>query len=204
MRSGTSSEQRSDVVDVRQVPKPERHPTIFSAYEALGVGESFVLINDHDPRHLREEFDRDFPGSYAWTYVNRDPGDWRIRITKLAGAALPRVLVNTDELPDGDAAGAIWKIAVAHRDLDTNVVWLPSGESIAPHAGPNLDVLVHVLAGEGHLVTERGDVPLRAGALAYLPRRSVRGFVAGASGLRYLTVHRKRASLVIEPAPPTG
>ena len=39
-------------LDVRPLPKPGKHPAIFQAYGALGVGESFILVNDHDPRHL--------------------------------------------------------------------------------------------------------------------------------------------------------
>lgn len=54
-------------LDVRGMPKPEKHPTIFRTYDDLHVGESFVLINDHDPVHLREEFEIDHAGSgYFW------------------------------------------------------------------------------------------------------------------------------------------
>ena len=55
-------------LDVRQLRKPDKHPTIFTAYAALAVGESFVLVNNHDPKHLRAEFDIDHPGSYDWDY----------------------------------------------------------------------------------------------------------------------------------------
>jgi hypothetical protein len=36
-------------LDVRQLRKPDKHPTIFATYAALPVGESFVLVNNHDP-----------------------------------------------------------------------------------------------------------------------------------------------------------
>jgi uncharacterized protein (DUF2249 family) len=42
-------------LDVRQLRKPDKHPTIFATYAALAVGESFVLVNNHDPKHLHEE-----------------------------------------------------------------------------------------------------------------------------------------------------
>ncbi|MGH3125169.1 MAG: DUF2249 domain-containing protein [Streptosporangiaceae bacterium] len=48
-------------LDVRPLPKPDKHPAIFGAYEALAAGESFILVNNHDPRHLRDEFDADHP-----------------------------------------------------------------------------------------------------------------------------------------------
>ena len=46
-------------LDVRPLRKPDKHPTIFATYDSLAVGEAFVLINNHDPRHLRDEFDTD-------------------------------------------------------------------------------------------------------------------------------------------------
>jgi uncharacterized protein (DUF2249 family) len=71
-------------LDVRRLRKPDKHPTIFAAYAALAVGQSFVLVNNHDPRHLRAEFDADCPGSFGWEYVEKGPAVWRIRISKLA------------------------------------------------------------------------------------------------------------------------
>ncbi len=77
-------------LDVRGIRKPDKHPLIFATYAALAVGEHFVLINDHDPKHLHDEFDADYPGSYKWEYQNREPRAWQIRITKLADAAPQR------------------------------------------------------------------------------------------------------------------
>ncbi len=71
-------------LDVRQLRKPDKHPTIFTAYAALAVGEAFVLVNNHDPKHLRAEFEADHSGSHGWDYLEKGPGAWRIRITKLA------------------------------------------------------------------------------------------------------------------------
>ncbi|MBP2369545.1 DUF2249 domain-containing protein [Pseudonocardia parietis] len=191
-----------DELDVRPLRKPDKHPTIFTTFGALPVGGSFVLVNDHDPRHLRNEFEADLPGGYGWEYLNREPRDWRIRITKLASTPLPRVLARTDVLGDDtdapDATGALWKLDVSERDLDSNVIALPPGKGIAAHTGPDLDVLVHVLAGSGQLTTELGDLELVAGALLWLPRGSRRAFTAGPDGLRYLTVHRRRQALVLE------
>ena len=189
-------------LDVRSLRKPDKHPTIFSTYRALPVGGSFVLVNDHDPRHLRDEFETDHQGGYGWEYLNREPRDWRIRITKLASTPLPRVLTRTDRLGTDTAApdvtGAVWKLEVAERDLDSNVIALAPEGSIAAHTGPDLDVLVHVLAGSGQLTTELETLELVAGALVWLPRGSRRAFTAGSDGLRYLTVHRRRQALVLE------
>jgi uncharacterized protein (DUF2249 family) len=53
-------------LDIRPLRKPDKHPEIFAGYAELPAGGSFVLINDHDPRHLREEFEADHAGSYGW------------------------------------------------------------------------------------------------------------------------------------------
>lgn len=99
-------------LDVRPLPKPGKHPAIFRAYGALGVGESFVLVNDHDPRHLRDEFEAEHPGGYGWEYLARKRGGYRIRITKLAATPLPRVLADAAALSaaEGDATGAVWRL----------------------------------------------------------------------------------------------
>ena len=84
-------------VDVRELRKPDKHPTIFAAFGALAVGESFVLVNKHDPKHLRQEFDADHPGSYGWDYLEKGPRVWRIRITRLTSTPLPRILAYTND-----------------------------------------------------------------------------------------------------------
>ncbi len=191
-------------LDVRPLRKPDRHPTIFAAYADLPVGGSFVLVNDHNPVHLREEFEADLSGGFDWEYLAREPRNWRIRITKLATTALPRILVNTTDVAarsgEPDVAGAVWKLQARERDLDSNIIALPPGRIIEAHAGPDLDVLIHVLAGSGQLATEHGTLDLLPGALLWLPRRSRRQFTAGPGGLRYLTVHQRRQALVLKTA----
>jgi len=79
-------------LDVRRLRKPDKHPTIFATYAALDVGESFVLVNNHDPKHLRAEFDADLPGGFGWEYVERGPEVWRIRISKFAKTSVRRAV----------------------------------------------------------------------------------------------------------------
>ncbi|MCA1189098.1 MULTISPECIES: DUF2249 domain-containing protein [unclassified Saccharopolyspora] len=186
-------------LDVRALPKPQKHPAIFGAFAALAPGEAVVLVNDHDPQPLRGEFEADFPGGFSWEYLAEGPREWRVRIGRLHSTPLPRILCDTGDLGDDpDAAGAVWALPVRDRDLDSNVIQLPAGRKIDAHAGPDLDVLIHVLRGTGTLRTEGGDVPLAPGVLLWLPKRSRREFLAGESGLRYLTVHQRRKALTIE------
>jgi uncharacterized protein (DUF2249 family) len=75
-------------LDVRSLAKPDKHPAIFAAYTSLTVGASFVLVINHDPKHLHDEFDTDYPGSYEWTYLERGPKEWRSQIGKRTATAL--------------------------------------------------------------------------------------------------------------------
>lgn len=186
-------------LDVRKLPKPEKHPAIFRTYDGLAAGELFVLVSNHDPRHLREEFDTEHPGSYGWEYLAKGPEAWRIRIGKLASASLPRILCDiTTAVGDPGMTGAVWKLQMRQRDLDSNIIRLEPGTGIGAHAGADLDVLLLVLDGTGQITTELGPLELHAGALVWLPRRSRRQFTAGPDGLRYLTVHQRRQSLVLD------
>ena len=40
----------------------ERHPTILSTFDALQPGEALELVNDHDPKPLRYQFEAEKPG----------------------------------------------------------------------------------------------------------------------------------------------
>lgn len=130
--------------------------------------------------HLLDEFDRDRAGSCGWVYLDRGPTLWRVQISRLAETSQPRMLCDTGAAPDDpDATGAVFKLEMAERDLDSNIVQLPAGTGIDAHRGPDLDELLHVLSGSGVLGTELGEVPLTPGALVWLPRRSLRQFTAG-------------------------
>jgi uncharacterized protein (DUF2249 family) len=126
----------SNELDVRQLRKPDKHPTIFATYAALSVAESFVLVNNHDPKHLHDEFETDHAGSYGWEYLEKGPAVWRILITKLTTTPLPRILTNTAiAASEPDVSGAVWKLEVRERDLDSNVIALSPNGGIAAHAG---------------------------------------------------------------------
>jgi len=43
---------RGRTLDLRQTPRERRHSTVVYAFDTLGVGESFLLVNDHDPNWL--------------------------------------------------------------------------------------------------------------------------------------------------------
>lgn len=67
-------------LDVRNEPPTRRHHLIFATYANLGAGEGFVLINDHDPKPLRYQFEAEHAGEFTWEYLERGPEVWRVRI----------------------------------------------------------------------------------------------------------------------------
>lgn len=69
-------------LDVRPIPPREKHPTIFDTFDELEVGDHFVLVNDHDPKPLRYQFDAERPGQMEWEYLEEGPEEWRVKITK--------------------------------------------------------------------------------------------------------------------------
>lgn len=194
-------------LDLREVPQPQRHAQVYAMFETLAVGQSFTLVNDHDPVHLREQMDADLYGSFTWEYLRGEPRDWRITISRLASTPLPRVVVDSRQAGTSggsDVVGAAWRLTPTERELDANIIALPPGGAIEEHVGADLDVLLHVVDGTGTLRTEGEDVLLRAGAVVYLPRRARRAVLAGSHGLRYLSVHRRKETLPLMPrvAPP--
>jgi uncharacterized protein (DUF2249 family)/mannose-6-phosphate isomerase-like protein (cupin superfamily) len=73
----------SEELDLRAVPRPERHPLIFSKFDALAVGDSLRLLNDHDPVPLNRQFESIRSGQATWEYIERGPSLFRIRIRRV-------------------------------------------------------------------------------------------------------------------------
>ncbi|WP_406446965.1 DUF2249 domain-containing protein [Streptomyces sp. NBC_01613] len=71
-------------LDVREIPHGQRHPRIFARYARLAHGEGFVLVNNHDPKPLRREFEATHPGTHTWEYLESGPDIWQVRIGKAA------------------------------------------------------------------------------------------------------------------------
>ncbi|WP_328760310.1 DUF2249 domain-containing protein [Streptomyces sp. NBC_00271] len=73
------------VVDVRELPHGQRHPRIFARFARLAPGETFTLVNNHDPKPLRREFQAAYPDAFTWEYVESGPEQWQIRVGRQAG-----------------------------------------------------------------------------------------------------------------------
>lgn len=69
-------------LDIRPVPPREKHPTIFRTFDALPVGGTLLLINDHDPKPLYYQFNAERPDRFEWEYVESGPSVWKVHIKK--------------------------------------------------------------------------------------------------------------------------
>jgi uncharacterized protein (DUF2249 family) len=74
-------------IDVREIAPFERHALVFSRFDALQPGQALQLVNDHDPRPLRFQFEDRSPGQFDWAYLEAGPALWRVQISKLAADA---------------------------------------------------------------------------------------------------------------------
>lgn len=70
------------VLDVRTIIPRERHPLIFSTFDALQPGGGFILANDHDPKPLYYHFNAERAGTFGWEYLEEGPETWRVRISR--------------------------------------------------------------------------------------------------------------------------
>lgn len=78
----TPAEQVDDPLDVRKIPPAQRHPIIFGRFDALPIGGSFTIVNDHDPKPLRYQLNAEYPGAIIWEYLEQGPEVWRVTLGK--------------------------------------------------------------------------------------------------------------------------
>ncbi|EQD50573.1 hypothetical protein B1A_13399 [mine drainage metagenome] len=75
-----------ETLDVRQLIPRDRHRLIFETYGKLKPGESFVLVNDHDPKPLYYQFEAEHTGEFSWNYLEQGPVTWQVQIGRTADA----------------------------------------------------------------------------------------------------------------------
>lgn len=81
--TATSREDAAAVepeLDVRTLAPAVRHTTIFATFDGLRPGGGFLLINDHDPKPLRYQFEAEHAGEFTWDYIESGPRTWQVRI----------------------------------------------------------------------------------------------------------------------------
>ncbi|HEV2060374.1 MAG TPA: cupin domain-containing protein [Solirubrobacteraceae bacterium] len=94
-------------------------------------------------------------------------------------------------------SGPLWGMASA--DLNATLLSWPSGHEVPEHVNEELDVLIVVLTGRGTVMIDGRPHDLGPGSAILVPRGVRRRIVASDSGVRYLSIHRRRGPLQIEP-----
>jgi uncharacterized protein (DUF2249 family)/hemerythrin-like domain-containing protein len=70
------------LLDVRRVVPAQRHVLIFETFDHLQPGDSFILINDHEPKPLYYQFAAELAGQFEWTPLQSGPTEWRAEIRR--------------------------------------------------------------------------------------------------------------------------
>lgn len=79
-----------------------KHPTILKKFDDLKSGESFLLINDHDPIPLYYEMKAEKGEIFEWKKVEDGPEVWKVEITKTGAASCAVNPVKSDKTPTAD------------------------------------------------------------------------------------------------------
>ena len=124
----------------------------------------------------------------CWAHLLDDDGDERL--TDDVGALVVDLSVVVG------SGGAIWSLPHG-GDLDANLVRLDAGGEIDSHVNNDVDVLVIVQSGSAEFTVDGQARQLGTDHLALIPKGVRRSIVAGAGGVSYLSVHRRRSPLGI-------
>lgn len=71
------------VLDLRSIPRGQRHPLVFARLSGMAVGESLTIVNDHDPQPLRRQLESQFINETTWDYLERGPEVFRVCIARV-------------------------------------------------------------------------------------------------------------------------
>ena len=74
------------VIDVADIDPRFRH-TILSNFEHLGPNQSLQIVVDHDPRGLRLQLEAAHGSRCAWSYLEKGPDVWQVRLRLLGSRA---------------------------------------------------------------------------------------------------------------------
>jgi len=77
------NENQTVTLDLRPLPPYQRHSLIFETWGGLAAGQTLKIINDHDPKPLKYQFQFEHADTFEWEYVQSGPVDWVVNINKI-------------------------------------------------------------------------------------------------------------------------
>lgn len=102
-------------LDVRSLISIKRHEKLLKLFKELPVDDSFIFINDHDPKPLYYEFRSIYGNVVGWEYLQRGGREWKVKVTRTE-ASKGREFKEISTLMDlRKADKKDWKYAVFHR-----------------------------------------------------------------------------------------
>jgi quercetin dioxygenase-like cupin family protein len=96
-------------------------------------------------------------------------------------------------------SGPLW--GTETEDLNATLLAWPAGEGPNEHVNTACDVILVVLSGTVTVTIDGKPHVVGAGEALVVEKGRRRGLSAGPGGVRYLSVHRRRAPLQIAPSP---
>lgn len=102
-------------LDVRTLIPIKRHEKLLKLFKDLPAGESFVFINDHDPKPLYYEFRSIFGDVVGWEYLKRDPEEWKVRVTRTEASEGSKSSGVSTLIDLRKADKKDWKYTIFHR-----------------------------------------------------------------------------------------
>lgn len=102
-------------LDVRTLIPIKRHEKLLKLFKDLPAGDSFVFINDHDPKPLYYEFRSIFGDVVGWDYLQRDPEEWKVRVTRTEASESSKSSGVSTLIDLRKAEKKDWKYTIFHR-----------------------------------------------------------------------------------------
>lgn len=182
------------LVDLRVVRAPEHGAAVKAAITDLPDGATLLVVSGADPAAALAECDVEFAGRLGWEYRRRGPDVWQVEVTTMSSTEKPQLLHDPAASPAIPPAkpGQLARLGAPERAVEASVIDLVPGQVLGPHYGPPVDVVVHVVGGDGELVCGDARIALAVGVVAWLPRKALRTITAGPGGVRYVSVHARR------------
>lgn len=78
----STSTPRPNALDVRPLPTDRKLQTVLSVFEGLEAGDSFVLVDNHDPAPLCARIEDERPGEARWVSLKSGPPVWCVRVKR--------------------------------------------------------------------------------------------------------------------------
>lgn len=70
-------------IEAQKIPAQDRHAFIFQSFDNLQGGEAILIVNNHNPLPLLQQFQETRPELFSHEYLEQGPKEWRLRITKI-------------------------------------------------------------------------------------------------------------------------